>query len=80
MDNKHIFERVQPDMCNICNVRFTSKHAILFCPKYNNLRTTLLSYIRKENLMLSMDTILNDYFPIHILLDFLKNSGIINLL
>ena len=30
IDNKHIFDRSEPPICNLCNVRLNSKHIILF--------------------------------------------------
>ena len=77
MDSKHIFERSEPPVCNICNVRLTARHVILFCPKYMNMRNGLISYIRENNLNFDMMTVLQDSCPIHILMSFLKNSKII---
>ena len=80
MDIKHIFDRTEPIICSQCNVRLTSKHVILFCPKYINMRRRLLSYTRENNINLDMATILQDTFPIQLLIMFLKDSKIIDIL
>ena len=78
IDSKHLFDRSDPPICNQCHVRLTSRHAILYCPKYTNVRNRLLLYIRENNISFNMTTILQDSFPIQILLSFLKNSKIID--
>ena len=80
IDNKHIFDRSEPPICDLCNVRLNSRHMILSCPKYVNYRNNLFSYIRENNLIFNMMTILNDSFPAHLLISFLKSGKIIDYL
>ena len=80
IDVKHLFERTAPLQCNTCNTRCNSKHLILFCPDFANFRTSLVDYIRDNNLIYSINTMLQDTFPMDLLLVFLNRSGIIRYL
>ena len=78
IDVRHIFDRSPPTICNVCGGRITAEHILLRCSKYSNERQYILSWLRENNLPISMPSILKDCEIIHLIIDFLVKVKMIN--
>ena len=61
------------DYCSICRKQNNIFHLLVTCPQYNGFRQGIFSYLDSNELSHSVNHILNDEFPLHVLFDYLKN-------
>ncbi|XP_058816671.1 uncharacterized protein LOC131679945 [Topomyia yanbarensis] len=74
VSHAHTVSRVPPPTCVTCGVRTTVEHILVNCPEYSDLR-------QHHNLPNSIREILaNDHAREEVLLSFLKNAGLFDLL
>ena len=78
MIKHHISPNTPIDFCQSCNRRNNIYHLILSCPQYNGFRQGILSYLDSNNLSYSLNNILNDEFPHHLLFSYLKQINYYN--
>ena len=72
-DIKHHLTGDPRPRCPRCGVFIDLSHILMHCPLYSNQRSQIQTLLRKENLPLNLNSILNDNFPQDLIIKFLKD-------
>ena len=62
-NRKHKIDHEPHPQCQRCNTNLDIPHVLLICPQYNQQRMPIKQYLRRHNLPLTLNSILNDDFP-----------------
>jgi len=61
------------EVCSLCLVPLTIKHILIQCPVYNLQRETIIQTCNNIKQPCSLETILNELFPVSVIIKFLKD-------
>ena len=78
MIQHHINANVPRDYCPTCRRGNNIYHLLITCPHFDGYRQGILSYLDSKGLSHSLNNILNDEFPHHLLYTYLKNINYYN--
>ena len=78
LTHSHILDRTDPKSCNNCHIQLSLQYIFINCPWYHIPRQKILSSCLTNSLDYSLDNILDGKFPPEDLIQFLRDTDLIN--
>ena len=77
-NKKHLFTREPHPICQLCQTPISIHHILVECTQFINQRAPILSILSKDGLPVEVTNILNENFPSHIIITYLKSINYYN--